>query len=245
MSYQAYLKACLFVVIAVITTAADSRSTSRVVRVVLVEGGFAPFYFPEKSPESGIYKDVLSRIAKESGLRFEYVYVPQRRKYKMFEDRMVDVEPGVSPEIRKQWANISVYTSEFMRIADVVLSHENLAEISDLKGKTIGCIGGYKYPWLEDLFAGSSARRDDSPDELTTLKKLKKGRIDATVMYQSVASFLFKRNPELTVPIRFELDSRALMFRIHTDKIKIRDEIDKALKKIPGNEIEEIIARYR
>lgn len=59
-----------------------------------------------------------------------------------------------------------------------------------LKGMSFGGVLGHKYAGIDDLVAAGQIDRQDAPNEETNLKKLAAGRIDATLLPDTSASFL-------------------------------------------------------
>jgi polar amino acid transport system substrate-binding protein len=55
-----------------------------------------------------------------------------------------------------------------------------------LLGKTFGGIEGYHYLGIDELVAAGKVRREDSRNELTNLRKIAAGRIDAMIMPYSI-----------------------------------------------------------
>lgn len=231
--------------------ARKSPEPKPVIRVALVDTGFPPFYFTEKSKREGIYERILAEVSKVSDLKFSFHRVSQKRKYRDFGRRRVDMEPGVNPAIRKAWSDISVYSKPFAEVADVVVTHAlddkwTYLEPKDMIGRTLGCMAGYKYPEFEEYFAAKTVRREDSPKEELMLMKLTKKRIDSGIVFGPVARFLMRENKGLKVRIAGTLTTRPMQFRIHRVLEDLVPELDKAIEILKANgKIEEIFTSFR
>jgi len=219
-------------------------------RVVLVDKGLPPFYFKEDAAERGIYIEILEAARKHTGDTFEYIYVPQNRKYLLFESGKVDIEPGVDPSIRRQWEAVSYYSASFMTVDDVLVFGEGKAApyqgTESLHGKRLGGILGYRYPWFDEAFKAGQMKRDDSPDELTILKKIHMDRVDVGVMYRTIFHYHKKTNPDLSVEVGDAIESRPMMFRFHVAKKDAAERMSRAISiMLKDGTIDSILSKYK
>lgn len=86
-------------------------------RVGLIEGGRAPYFFAHDNPRTGLYKDILTAISRLTGVKFSFDYYPQARLRKMMISGNLDVEMGTDPLWRRaaNEVNQSVYSDPFMQ----------------------------------------------------------------------------------------------------------------------------------
>ncbi len=85
-------------------------------RVGLIEGGRAPYFFAKDDPRTGLYKDILLAVSRFTGVEFIFDYFPQARLRKMMVSGSLDVEMGTDPLWRQAANEIeqSVYSEPFM-----------------------------------------------------------------------------------------------------------------------------------
>jgi polar amino acid transport system substrate-binding protein len=220
-------------------------------RFGLDENGFPPLYFRPADSERGVYELIFDEATKLTGDRYIPIFLPQKRKFKMFEDREIDIEPGVNPDWRKPQQAISLYSIPFADSEDVLLYHaedrRSYYKVADLKGRTLGCIVGYAYPELEKRLASGEIKRDDSKDREMMIQKLVKRRVDAIILPRTVAEYWQKLNDkEKRLKFGAAVSSRPISFRFHVKKKAAMERFDKALKQlIDKGKIKEIFAGFR
>lgn len=211
--------------------------SSEPVKFAYAQEGYEPFYYPENSPKKGIFNFIIEATCKRAHLECVARFLPQKRKFELFTAKEIDVELGVNPVWRKDFEDISVYTSPFMTSEDIAIyrpSDKNPGKTSsDFKGKTIGTFTGFYYPTIESGFADKSITRFDFKDETAMLKTLalegKEKRIDLAVMNRLSAKYFSK---ELKIPLAFgnTLDKTDIMFRFHKDNKESFEKFNNALK---------------
>lgn len=217
----------------------------------LDENGFPPLYFKPADSERGIFEQIFDEVAKVTGDRYIAKFVPNRRKIKMFEDREIDIEPGVSPEWRKPQAAISLYSVPFADTEEVLLFHKDdqrgYAKLSDMKGRTLGCIAGFVYPEFEKQMAAGAVKRDDSKDREMMIQKLIKRRVDAIILPRVVAEYWQKSaDKEKRLILGSTVSLRPISFRFNIRKKEAMERFDKALKQVIENgKVREIFASFR
>lgn len=85
-------------------------------KVGMIEGGRAPYFFAEESEKTGLYKDILSIIERKTKIEFTYHYYPQARLRRMMISGSLDVEMGTDPSWRQEKNEVDVtsYSVPFM-----------------------------------------------------------------------------------------------------------------------------------
>ncbi len=220
-------------------------------RFGLDENGFPPLYFKPAESERGIFEQIFDEAAKITGDRYVAKFLPNKRKIKMFEDREIDIEPGVSPDWRKEQAKISVYSVAFAETEEVLLFHaqdkRGYAKLADLDGRILGCISGFVYPEFAKQMAAGKVKRDDSKDREMMIQKLLKRRVDAIVLPRVVAGYWQKMNDkEGRLKLGAVVSVRPISFRFHVKKKDALGRFDKALKHlIEKGTIKQIFAGFR
>lgn len=85
-------------------------------KVGLIEGGRAPYFFAKNDTNTGLYKDILLSISELTDIEFSFVYFPQARLRRMMISGRLDIEMGTDPHWRQE-ANeidIAIYSEPFM-----------------------------------------------------------------------------------------------------------------------------------
>lgn len=211
--------------------------------------GYPPFYFEQGNPETGIYADILNAVGLLTGDTFKKKYYPAPRKYMMFEQNLIDIEPGINPEWRKQYSDISVYTIPFGRASDVMIFRKGtkfpIKDISDLKGKSVGTVRGYFYPGYMEAFKDGHIKRDDAKNEEQLLLKLMVGRTNLAFINTSVAHYLIRLH-NYECEFGNVIGDVGVMFRFHISKKYAIERFNQALKKLlQDGTIDKIYGKYR
>lgn len=212
---------------------------------------FPPLVFVENDKTVGIVDDVLKAIGDVTGDTFIYVEAPFQRAMMLFEAGEVDLEPSVSPAWREE-SKASVYTIPYRRSVDAMLFPNASSVVAvqsptDLIGKTIGVVRGYKYPGYDRYFEGGTLHKVESRDEDMLLEKLRLGRVDVVFIHKPYAQYMMKIN-EAYRDFRFgssisELD---IMMRLNVGRKDALPRFNEALRKLlDDGEIERILAKYR
>lgn len=228
-----------------------SARAEEVLRIGLDENGFPPFYFRPAEADLGIYELILAEVAKITGDRYVPVFLPQKRKFKMFEANDVDVEPGVNPDWRENQKSVSLYSIPFAESEDVLLYHAEdgrpFGDVKDLDGRILGCVVGFAYPDIAAKLKSGKIKRDDSKDREMMIQKLLKRRVDAIILPRPVAEYWQKlHDKEKRLKFGATVSSRAIMFRFHVKKQHLLPAFDKALKQvIDKGRVKEIYASFR
>ncbi len=228
-----------------------AAAAPEVLRFGLDENGFPPLYFKPSAAERGVFEQIFDEAAKITGDRYVPVFLPNKRKIKAFEDKEIDIEPGVSPEWRKAQAAVSLYSAYFSETEEVLLYHKNdkrdFAKLSDMKGRTLGGIAGFVYPEFAKEIQAGQIKRDDSKDREMMIQKLIKQRVDAIILPRVVAEYWIKtEDKDRALRLGPSVSKRAIAFRFHASKKAGLKRFDKALKQlIDKGKIREIFASFQ
>ncbi len=238
--------------IALLAVFAGLPATGAELRIAYGDTGFAPFSFREGEAKLGIYDRLIKAIAAETGDSFRIAYLPQNRKYRAFEEGRIDIEPGVNPEWRERWKDVSVYSEPFMEVEDVLISQQDVPPFrapEELIGKSLGTQTGYSYPELEAFFKDGRIRRDDAADEQTMIAKLAKKRIDAGVLWRTIAEWHLRNDPQgARFSIGGSINAKSVHFRFRAvpELKEALDRFNRALVEFKANgRMKAIFDEYR
>jgi polar amino acid transport system substrate-binding protein len=162
-----------------------------------------PPFMVDRDKQVGLYYD-LARFLNEriSGHTFKTVYLPRRRlEHDLELGRLQGLVVGVNPAWFKDETRARyLWTPPFLRDEDVVVSLvEHPVDYEgpeSLVGKTVGLSMGYYYFGIDELVRAGRIQRDDAVNEESSLDKLVRRRIDATVVTQRTLDYLVRHRPE-------------------------------------------------
>jgi polar amino acid transport system substrate-binding protein len=156
--------------------------------------GFAPYtYFdPDQTPR-GIVYDVTSRVFKKLGYNLVTTEIPRKRVERQMLEGNLDATPRAI-----EWTD---HASDFVfsdpiisvRSALVVRADSNYATVESLFGHPIGTRRGYIYTVLTHELESGQLIRSDTNSDLSMLEMLRAKRIEAVLIDEVIARWLFQR----------------------------------------------------
>ena len=162
-----------------------------------------PPYLIDRERHVGLYYDLArylnERIANHT---FKTVYLPRRRlEHDLEVGRLHGLVVGVNPAWFKDETRARyLWSPPFLRDEDVVVSLlEHPVDYEgpeSLVGRTVGLSMGYYYFGIDELVRAGRIQRDDAINEESSLDKLARRRIDATVVTQRTFDYLMRLRPE-------------------------------------------------
>jgi ABC-type amino acid transport substrate-binding protein len=217
-------------------------------RVGLIEGGRAPYFFAKDDHQTGLYKDIILAISRISHIDFMFDYYPQARLRKMMISGRLDVEVGTDPLWRQEprEAKISIYSKPFMTSQESwVVSRDNKDLIerfisNDITAKACVVLGFN----IEDNMknANSDLTTGDSDHQL--LEMVAKKRCDIALIPNVILVYfnVFQdaRFALLPAPKKYLLSIR-LQAKYHHQLARINE----ALTQMKNNgELEQLLNKY-
>lgn len=142
--------------------------------------GTFPIPLMVEDKDTGVFVELTKEIAKRSGVQIEIVVEPPARTVQTFGQNHVD---GFFPAL-----DVSMPKADFARSNSIYVKRDfsfyqkgkNLPTIKDLEGKTIGLTRGY--PYVKELTDNGKIRFEFANDDVSNMRKLALGRIDAFVV---------------------------------------------------------------
>ena len=176
-------------------------STSAICKTYTVlsyEGANPPYSYFEQGQIKGIFPDVFARIGEITGHEFKFIAVSVGRAQKLFDQGLVDIEPGINPIWRQHNKVKGVYSTEYMFSREVILARDahTIHQPEDLYGKIVGVVRGYKYGNFERHFAADRLVKVENLSESLLLAQLHHGRIDYVLIGDVTAYYFIKQNPQ-------------------------------------------------
>lgn len=132
----------------------------------------------EKNDNSGLYKELFEKAAKQMGYKLKIVRLPKKRIHNGFKKGSIDFYPGAS--FSQKRAEYFYYLPNGLQTKEVLLSLKNHTEIIDIskaKGKLIVELGSSKKKW-DKKYPGLKIVQMGKLPIKRAITALKKGRGD-------------------------------------------------------------------
>ncbi len=194
---------------------------------------------------AGILKDLGELLAARLGRSVRFVVVPGRRVSLTLAQGKADgvcmVKPG--------WIEGDLHwTRAFIPTGGTVLARADapfIKRLTDLRGKPVGTVAGYRYTMLEAAL-GADFLRDDAPSSEHNLLKLLAGRTRYAVMELSSAACLVKRDAARTLrqDLTYEHGMAHCAFS-KASKVPLAEITQAIDTMIAGRSVDRIMANYR
>jgi polar amino acid transport system substrate-binding protein len=199
--------------------------------------------FKDGELNGGILKDLGDAIGARVGREVRFVSVPSRRVGLVLSQGFADGVCLVQPH----WIDGSFdWTAAIIPSGGVVLARADappIQRLSDLRGKKIGTVAGYRYQLIEPVL-GKEFLRDDGPSGEHTLRKLMAGRTQYALMEASTAAWHVRNDRSLRLDITYESTKARCAFS-KLSKVPFAD-IKRATDKMDADgSVDKIMARYR
>lgn len=193
----------------------------------------------------GIMKDVGEALAARLGLAARFIVVPSRRVALVLSQGEADGVCYVQP----YWID-GVYRWSVPMIPNgaLVLARDDapvVASAADLRGKKVGTVAGYRYPYFEQAL-GKDFVRDDAPSMQHNLKKLLAGRTSYALIEQASAAWERRLAPQrkLRTDLVYETFKARCAFSLKSALPFA--EVNRAIEAmIADGTVDQIMARYR
>lgn len=132
-----------------------------------------------ESSTKGIFIDLTKEIAKRNNMQVKIEVLPIGKSILAFSSSQAD---ALFPALDAYTPKKSPRSVFFYQKTDFVFykKGQNLASIKDLEGKRVGLT--FRYPYAKELTENRKIRFEYSEDDVTNMKKLGQGRIDAFVV---------------------------------------------------------------
>ena len=141
--------------------------------------GTFPIPLMVESKDKGVFIDLTKEVARRAGIEIAIQVAPPLRTLQSFGQKKIDcIFPGLDVTMPGKFARSS--TVSIKRDFSFYQKGKNLATIQDLEGKKVGITRGY--PYAKALTENKTIRFDPINSDVTNMKKLSAGRLDAFVV---------------------------------------------------------------
>lgn len=146
----------------------------------------------------GVLKDLGDLIARRMGRRAVYVSVPSKRVGEVLSSGAADALCYVVPV----WIDGDYnWTRPFITSTALVVARKDapaVRSLSDLAGKPLGTVIGYRYPEIERTL-GRRFVREDAPNTELNIRKLLVGRMQYATIDQIAFEYRMRQDPSLAL----------------------------------------------
>lgn len=150
----------------------------------------------------GLSYELADYLGKKTGNKFEVKVMPRARvdqavQQADFKDAVIWVFPAWFKDKEKTnylWSDALIPDENI--IVSSLAKKVDYSAPDSLKGMSFGGVLGHNYVGIDDLVKAGAIERADANNEETNLRKVSSGRIDATLLPRSSASYLI---PELAI----------------------------------------------
>jgi len=171
--------------------------------IVLYAYHLKPPYLIDRDRQSGLYYDLARYLSEHvPGHTFKTVYLPRKRLETELENgRLHGLVIGVHPSWFRDAARTRyLWSPPFMQDEDVVVSRLSEPVQYDgpesLAGKHLGLSFGYYYFGVDELVKTGRITRDDAVSEESSLDKLYRKRVDATIITRRTFDYLLRQRSD-------------------------------------------------
>lgn len=193
----------------------------------------------------GIMKDIGEAIGARLGLRVQFVTVPSRRVALVLAQGEADGVCYVQP----YWIDGNYnWSAPMIPNGAVVLARADapvIASAADLRGKKVGTVAGYRYPFFDEAL-GVDFVRDDAPSMQHNIRKLLVGRTRYALIEQASAIYEIRNAPsqKLRADLVYETFKARCAFSPQS-KVPFA-QLNRAIEAlIADGSVDRIMARYR
>ena len=145
----------------------------------------------------GLSYDMAEYLGKKTGNKYQVKLMPRGRVNEAvqaadFKDAVIWVFPPWFKDKDKTtylWSD-ALFADENI-IVSTLAKKVDYTSPDSLKGMSFGGVLGHNYVGIDDLVATKAIERSDVPNEEANLKKVAAGRVDATLLPRSSATYLF------------------------------------------------------
>lgn len=224
-------------------------------RIALPDEDYPPFHFVS-SKNKGILHDVITSFSRATGVKIDYIFVPEMRSAHMV--RRGDVDARMESEVWLIGNEPYYWSHEIVWVEDVMVVARgakliDLQQLSSLEGGVLLGHFGYVYPTFELLEQNNVLHRENFYSDLAVLQSLYKdtaGSKRFTVMSRSVVNWYIQKYPELADlsigDVSVGVAPLQLQFAYNPKGKKYVKEFNDFLQRLKDNgELDKIIARYQ
>ncbi|OCQ21541.1 amino acid ABC transporter substrate-binding protein [Pseudoalteromonas luteoviolacea] len=217
--------------------------------VLVYHGANPPYNFLADNKQSGIFKDLFQRLGELTGHTFELVPWSVAKGQKLFDEGKIDIEPGVHPSWRSHRLVPGIYTNAYAFSTEVILGRRSDVVVTNptqLYGKVIGRVRGYRYGDFEQHFGQEKILIYDNISEKELLSQLHYERVDFVMLGDTTADY-YKSTVKAYQTFKevYEISTLPVYIRLQPNLTLLQKQLNKALTQMrEHDEIAVIYARY-
>jgi len=232
--------------------ALSSLLFSEVLKISFSRSTAEPYVFIDKRElKGGVLKEIMDALAKQSGIKMEYVLVSKRNQLQQMHEGKIDGSCLINPKdilnaSELQWSS-PIYEEE-----DVLIVRKedasSLNNINALYGHKVGTIYSHTYPNLDPYFKNNSIERVENKKLTNNINQLRFGVLDAVIDTKvSVGHCIQKKNMQDKLIVSNKvIDSQELHCAFRKDMKTSIEKINSALYILKEKGvIDKILRKYK
>lgn len=209
-----------------------------------------PYSFMKGNTPSGFTVELLKKVSEKVPLKFEFIEVDSpSKRLDLIKSNDVQIITNIihskNPKRGLLYSNLSVAV-KYEVISTI--GDENLESLESLKGKTVAVVE--KYPTIgliKKYYPGIKLSQFKSIQD--TLKAVKEGDADATILAKGIAQYLLHKFGYNTLHVSGEADFSKEMGKVHAHAVGINNPelnsiLNKAYDAIGRNELLELWQKW-
>ncbi len=220
---------CAFMLVSCNEKESENTLANEKTYVIATNAEYPPFEYLENDKIVGLDADIISEIAKKTGIKYEWKNMNFDGLIPALQTKKIDVAiagMSITPE-RAKAVNFSIpYLTS--NVAIIANKSKPINGKEDLINKTYGAELGTTKEAVARKIEGASVVPFSS--NTAALVALKSGKIDGIVVDESVANSFVQKNPDLVLVTCLDGEPKAIAF--NKDSVTLKEKFDKALKEL-------------
>lgn len=233
-----------------ITWVLACTAEAETLRVAYFEQGDIPYVIREGKGGKGIFPDLMSAIARETGDTLDVRFMPNARIQGEFDQGYLDIEVGANPVWRKE-AKVPGLYSEPFGLARTVLCYRHgvmpsQESVMAFAGQRIGTIAGFHYPEFDAAFSSGVIQRENVDNHRRLLLMLNAHRFDQIFISKHIKDYwIGQDSARYGCTEGRTVDQGAMMLRLHPARANVLPRLNAAIATLrKSGELDAIFKRY-
>ena len=156
-----------------------------------------PPYAGSRLPDGGIMTSLVTEVFRRAGVQVTYTWYPNNRALQLARNGDVDGSLGWTPSAERQ--RDLLFSDEVLPFRMVFFQrkgeHYPWRTLADLAPWRLGVtLGNFYSPAFDHLVRQGVLKTDESPDDVSNMRKLAAGRVDLVPMERESGSYLLRQH---------------------------------------------------
>ncbi|MDM4768488.1 transporter substrate-binding domain-containing protein [Pelomonas sp. SE-A7] len=192
-------------------------------------------------------------LAEKLGRPVQFMLVPPRRVASQVQQGSFDLQCFESPDwfVASSMPKVDWLSQPLMDYEEILVGGPDaplVRQLSELEGRTVGVVNGYKHPLLEPLFASGKLIRSLAPSEDRLLQMQRVGRTDYSVLNPLQLAYAQSRDASLrSLQVSPLLVARTPLYclRHKQSRLSLRELAEAQQSLLSEGRLADILRRFR